>query len=486
MSIPTEAKVWQYNGNSLTTLFDYGQPIQDASWLKLTKIKTDGTSEDITSNYTVQGVGSASSATWKVLYPNTGSPLATGEKLYITLEIPITQDTEIGQQEGYDPEEVEKSLDKLTLVALGLQEQIDRKIGVGIGQSDVSPEAYLQMLQDSVAAAQLAENNAETAETNAETAQTAAETARDNAQTYATNAQNSANAAAASAASSVVNNSICNFVLSPASGIPIPLISYSSVGTIYITPYQGNYTSLWDGSSWVAMNGTEASIVLTDNPSLYATNTVHDVFQYISSGAIAYETLAWTNATTRATDLAIYDGVYCKSGDKTRRYIGSFSCGVSLNGRTDYIFGGSNTPAKILMYSAYRKYTVNTKICDLTDSWTYSTASYRAANGTGNYHHIMLGLPTVVTARYSIVQVGNSGEVSIGVDSITTPHADVIDGYMYSAATLQTLTAYGNMLLSPGRHYIVPLEYANSGTATFWGDNGTNRPVSGMVVSYLG
>ena len=294
-------------------------------------------------------------------------------------------------------------------------------------------------------------------------------------------------ASSGGSSSSVVNNSICNFVLSPASGIPIPLISYSSVGTIYITPYQGNYTSLWDGSSWVAMTGTEASIVLTDNLSLYATNTVHDVFQYISSGAIAYETLAWTNATTRATDLAIYDGVYCKSGDKTRRYIGSFSCSTGLNGRTEYVFGGASVQAQILIYSAYRKYAVTTKYTDYTDIWTYSTASYRAANGTVNgQHRIMLGLPTVVTARYSIVQTGGSGEVSIGVDSTTTPHADVIDGYVRGAATLHTLTAYGNMLLSPGRHDIVPLEYANSGTATFWGDNGTNRPVSGMTVSYLG
>ncbi len=192
MSIPTQAKVWQYNGNDLTTLFDYGQPIQDASWLKLTKIKTDGTSEELTSNYTVQGVGSSSSATWKVLYPNTGSPLATGEKLYITLQIPLTQETEIGQQEGYDPEEVEDSLDKLTLITLGLQEQIDRKIGVGIGETDVTPDAYLEMLQDSVVAAQLAETNAETAKTAAELAETNAETAQAAAATSASNAAASA------------------------------------------------------------------------------------------------------------------------------------------------------------------------------------------------------------------------------------------------------------------------------------------------------
>src|SRR6185369_11168812 len=52
-------------------------------------------------------------------------------------------------------------------------------------------------------------------------------------------------------------------------------------------------------------------------------STPFDVFGVLSSGTLALETVDWTNDTTRATALTTQDGVLVKSGDTTRRYLGT-------------------------------------------------------------------------------------------------------------------------------------------------------------------
>lgn len=99
--------------------------------------------------------------------------------------------------------------------------------------------------------------------------------------------------------------------------------------TIYYTPFTSDVISLWDGTRWCPISFTEASLALTAT-----SGNMYDVFGYISSGALALETLIWTNTTTRATAYAINDGVITKSGDKTRRLLGSFYA-ISSNTTAD-------------------------------------------------------------------------------------------------------------------------------------------------------
>jgi hypothetical protein len=98
--------------------------------------------------------------------------------------------------------------------------------------------------------------------------------------------------------------------------------------TIYFVPHNGNIISLYNGSSWqqVSFNSMVAKTVST----LYApgspvnpANIIFDIFAYLDNNAISFESVAWSNQTQRATQLGIKDGVYVKSGDNTRRYIGS-------------------------------------------------------------------------------------------------------------------------------------------------------------------
>ena len=48
------------------------------------------------------------------------------------------------------------------------------------------------------------------------------------------------------------------------------------------------------------------------------------MFGFYNAGALNTELLAWTNNTTRATTVTLQDGRYCKNGDKTRLWLGSF------------------------------------------------------------------------------------------------------------------------------------------------------------------
>ena len=61
---------------------------------------------------------------------------------------------------------------------------------------------------------------------------------------------------------------------------------------------------------------------------------VYDVFGYLNSGTLALELLIWTDATNRATALAYQDGVLIKSGNATRRYLGTIYIN-STGGQTE-------------------------------------------------------------------------------------------------------------------------------------------------------
>src|SRR5207244_3794732 len=101
----------------------------------------------------------------------------------------------------------------------------------------------------------------------------------------------------------------------------------SNKGTLYLTPIfnngtittaYGNIGLLSSGGVVSLRNSQEVSLSLT-----LTSGKVYDVWVYDNSGVPALEVLAWTNVTTRATGLAYNNGIITKSGDQTRRYVGT-------------------------------------------------------------------------------------------------------------------------------------------------------------------
>lgn len=104
------------------------------------------------------------------------------------------------------------------------------------------------------------------------------------------------------------------------SGTPVTTANVTAAATVYFTPYKGNNISLYNGNGWVRYAFSELSLAL----GTISSGKPYDVFLYDNAGTLTLELLAWTNGTTRATALAYQDGVLCKTGALTRRYLGTF------------------------------------------------------------------------------------------------------------------------------------------------------------------
>ena len=109
--------------------------------------------------------------------------------------------------------------------------------------------------------------------------------------------------------------------LSPASNTPVITSDVASSTNIYYTPYLHDRISLWNGNDWATIRYTEYTFAIGTGLS---TTAPYDLFAYLSGGNLAIEKLAWTNGTTRATDVTLQDGRYCKYGDKSRLLLGTF------------------------------------------------------------------------------------------------------------------------------------------------------------------
>jgi hypothetical protein len=117
------------------------------------------------------------------------------------------------------------------------------------------------------------------------------------------------------------------------SGVPISTTDQTAKTTLYFTPYNGYQIALYSGTVWELFGFSELSIAV---PS--TTNQMYDVFCYNNSGTPMLELLAWTSDTVRATALVRQNGILCKTGDLTRRYIGSMrTTGVSGQTEDSYL-----------------------------------------------------------------------------------------------------------------------------------------------------
>jgi hypothetical protein len=114
--------------------------------------------------------------------------------------------------------------------------------------------------------------------------------------------------------------------LSGESGAPLMTTDNAAISTIYLVPYTGNTISLYSSAlgAWLPFdvaNPAGLSLALSGMTA----GRPYDVFCVTPavSGTPSLEILAWTSTSARATALAQQDGVQIKSGDATRRYVGT-------------------------------------------------------------------------------------------------------------------------------------------------------------------
>lgn len=277
---------------------------------------------------------------------------------------------------------------------------------------------------------------------------------------------------------------MCEFRLTGTSGVPVTTSDVTAIETLYFTPYKGNRIALYDGSKWLMRTAVEVSIDVPDATNMY------DVFIYETFGLLGTELVAWSTTTARATALTTQDGVLVKSGDATRRYVGSFYCTTAGNGQTE------DSVANRYIWNYYNRVPRLMRVLELTDSWTYSSATIRQANGsTANQLNFVMGwAEDHVTAEICARAANSSGSVegfSVGVGLDTTSafsSGNIIDGPQKQVqnTAIGTHARYKGYP-GVGKHFLSWNEGCQNGnaTTTWYGDNASSYVQSGIIGEVL-
>jgi hypothetical protein len=261
-----------------------------------------------------------------------------------------------------------------------------------------------------------------------------------------------------------------DFRLTTESGVPVSPSDRTSQSTIYLTPYKGNSIALYYSSAWNEYTSSEISLALSGLTS----GKPYDVWAYYTGSAVALELLVWTNDTTRATAIAQQDGVYVKSGDATRRLVGTIyttSTTTTEDSKTKrYVCNVDNQVNQTMWLcpgytddNAWTHYdTTSTTYVEhvgsgqATISWVSSMTTDMQV-----YANLYCASPTNVASSCGI-SIDGSAYPSVIALSLTEPAYQL-------AATLPL--AYRSRM-AEGRHYATLMVHTFSGTFVVYSDSG--------------
>lgn len=267
------------------------------------------------------------------------------------------------------------------------------------------------------------------------------------------------------------NIGVCCGRMTLTSGLAVTTADVTAATTIYYAPYAGNQIALYYAGQWNIYTFSELSLSLAAQTA----SRPYDLWAYYTGATVALEALVWTSDTTRATSLTTQDGVLVKSGDATRRYLGTYRT-TTVTGQTEDSF------AKRFVWNYYNRVPRAMRVTDLTNSWTYTTNTYRIANNVaGNQLAFVVGVAEISVSLDVIGYAANDTTaeelaVSIGVDSLTVPSVGVTAQYGSTAAAALIGRASASYVSFPaaGYHFAAWLEKSitTGNTTTWYGDNG--------------
>jgi hypothetical protein len=243
---------------------------------------------------------------------------------------------------------------------------------------------------------------------------------------------------------------------------------------LYFVPYNGNTISLYDGSSWQTVSF--GPTLVKNTYTLYPPGApadpagkVFDIFAYLSGANVAFETQAWTDTTNRAASLSIQDGIYVKSSNYTRRYIGSVMP-ISLGGYPPvggnkfynsnnyrYIYNYYNRITTLAKYRTSRTWTCNSSawrqllntyiyllnsitinvLCGIQDDTIFADVSVKCYSPLTSNSNYML---TINSSNFNINSIESPLYVSPTatkhtIDSLSADYNDNIEKQLYGSMT---------------------------------------------------
>jgi len=252
--------------------------------------------------------------------------------------------------------------------------------------------------------------------------------------------------------------------LTVTSGTAVTTTDVTSAGTIYYTPHRNGRVDLWNGRRWVTVLFTQKSIVFLGLTS----GKNYDVFGYLSSGDLAIEALVWTDDTNRATGITMTDGLWTKSGDQTRLYLGTF--------RTTSTTTTEDSKAKRFVWNAYNRVPYRDWRDETANSWTDAgNGTWSAINGGSSVwkHEFVRGLNVEPIKGTVIMTGGPFYSSAVSLDSSGAPDRSKGSFAYQDAAGAVSCPAVFLDFPSVGYHYLQGVETTfNATSRTAYGDNG--------------
>lgn len=279
------------------------------------------------------------------------------------------------------------------------------------------------------------------------------------------------------------DNALNDFRLTLTTAVPVPPTNVTAATVIYCTPYKGNRMALYSSTGVPTFyTSNEFSIAVPAT-----TVQMYDIFCFASGGVPTLELLAWTNDTTRATAIVanVASGVYTKSGDSTRRYLGSFRT-TGSSGQTE------DSVTKRYLFNYYHRVPRALERIETTATWTYSLDTYQQANAsTANQVGVVTGISDASITLGIWVQVKNSAgsisaSIGIGLDSTTAvaAHQTGMSAVLTTASQPYAIVANYVAVPAVGYHFYAWLEKSSaSGTTTWQSAAGQYAEQSGILGS---
>jgi len=247
----------------------------------------------------------------------------------------------------------------------------------------------------------------------------------------------------------------CNGRLTLTSGTPVTTSDVTAATTLYYTPYKGDNIALYNGEEWLFYEFEELSLSLSG----YTADTNYDIWMYDNSGVLTLDSTAWSDATTRATALATQNGVYTKTGDILRRYLGTIRT-TSTTGQCE------DSQTKRYCWNYYNQFM---KVLHKNTGWSsahaYGTATVRYWN---NDTSMKMEYVCGETRGYSSIEVvgsqRSSAVIGYGYDTSTNFSGGFVGinptNDVHAGCTTKNF-------LNSGYHYFALCERGDGGSAYF-------------------
>lgn len=279
---------------------------------------------------------------------------------------------------------------------------------------------------------------------------------------------------------------------------PVMTTTQSAKTTIYYTPYNGNSIPIWDGNVMVPTTFAELSVATTDttkNPAAIGASKMNDWFVWNDNGTVRLSHGPdWTNDTTRSagTALAKQGGLWTNNAAITNgpaafcgTYVGTTRSNASS--QLDWIFGAAaagGTAAFLNVWNMYNRVNVTTQVSDSTVTYSYSSASVRAVNGsTTNRINFVSGLAEEAISvggnhRVQLVAAGASSFYGFALDSATVMDRQTV--FLAGASNQGSFAPSGIYVPQVGYHFFQALEAGDGVNNNTFVPNTVNQNINAL------